>query len=82
MNTELFPTVKCDSPRLAWIKRHNLTTAHNPELADDSPWSCWSCPLSNALDRETIGLGDTEADAIAEWAKLTGTRLWNEEALP
>ena len=92
---ELFPveSVMVDSPRLRWMKRHNLETEHIPEggpgvecpeTGEDVP--AWVCRVkkphpnfSTYCPRE-IGGGDTELDAIADFAKNAGIPLWNEEA--
>lgn len=91
--SELFPieSVTCDSPRLAWMKRHNLETeripeggpgCESPETGDDIP--AWVCRVkkqnpnfSTYCDRE-IGGGDTEDEAIQQWALNAGIRLWFE----
>lgn len=81
MNPDLFPTVQGDSPRLRWMKSHDLHTERNARIAD-APWACWSGQLKDALLSDAIGTGMTEEDAIHEWAVVTGNRLWNEEAHP
>jgi hypothetical protein len=93
---ELFPieSVTQDSPRLAWLKRHNLETecipeggpgVESPETGEDIP--AWICRVrkqhpnfSTYCDRE-IGGGNTEDDAIADFARNAGIPLWNEESL-
>ena len=78
MSTDLFPEVRGESPRLAWIKRHDLHTQLCPD-PDEHPWACWAGKLSAALDAGTVGDGPTEDDAIADWARKSGALLWNEE---
>ncbi len=89
---ELFPAeaVTMLSPRLAWMKRHGLETEHLPNGGTECPetgseiphWICRVVKLnpnfSHYKQRE-IGMGDTEDDACADYAKNAGVRLWNEE---
>lgn len=76
--TDLFPaeSLNVDSPRIAWMKRWVLQ--FKPDLAyDPASFICFS--LSNPKMKS--GRGDTEDDAMLDWAKQNGVRLWNEEAL-
>ena len=76
---ELFSLPPTKSPKQKWIERHNLNTSEAPELAE--PWSCWAGNLSAALDAGTVAHGNTEEDAIVQWAIQNNVRLWNEEAV-
>ena len=83
---ELFQikTVKQDSPRLAWMKLHKLKTKKSNDLNevtedefsnDIYPW------YANATDEtndEGFCGGLTEDEAITNWARWKGVRLWNE----
>lgn len=46
MSDELFPaeSLACDSPRLAWIKRHQIRRHRNPQYTEGdecAPWCAW-----------------------------------------
>jgi len=58
------------SPKLLWLESHGLTVRLNP-AAHQKPWIC----STSSID---FGCGDTEDEAIAEWAIANGKRLWNE----
>lgn len=87
---ELFPAeaVAMDSPRLAWMKRHDVRIHHSPTLCPDSPFCVW-LPSNDAYpdlgakgvpnNPSECGYGITEGDALEELAKLNGLKLWNEE---
>jgi len=73
-------SVEKDSPRLAWFKKHNVSTYRTPHMADeDEPWNCWSGPLQEAVNNNRYATGETEDEAIANWAIENEVRLWNEE---
>ena len=85
--SELFPveSVKGDSPRLAWLKSHHVKTKNFPEqkIGDENefgdelfPWYAFSAFAEDDVN-DFIG-GATEDDAIAEYARRKGLRLWNE----
>lgn len=86
MSDELFPVEASLSPRLAWLKEHNLTTKHDPELAScpESPETgdtCypWLCVKEDehgfALAR--IGVGMTEEDACVDYARKNDLKHWS-----
>jgi hypothetical protein len=91
--SELFPEEvgSMDSPRLAWMKRHGLETEFYPEAVgmtedefgnDVFPWVCRLAKprlTSGTYCPKEIGGGETEHDAIADFAKNAGLKLWNEE---
>lgn len=83
MNTpELFDVPKSLSPRLVWIEEKGIKTYRSPGLCpDEAPWNCWSGDLETAIEKDSFGVGDTEDEAIVNWAKANGVRLWNEEGL-
>jgi hypothetical protein len=72
------------SPRLKWLEKHGLKT-HDYGAAFVSPetgheFGRWTCYLeSDYYTFSKWANGETEADAIADWARLNGVRLWNEE---
>lgn len=80
--SELFPqeTVESKSPMRLWMEKHNIKTSLC--LKDiEEPWSAWSGDLQEACDHDALAFGDCEADAIFEWARRNGVRLWNEEGV-
>lgn len=71
---------KQDSPRLAWLKKHNLNTYKSPGIdEEDEPWSCWTGQLEDAIKHNSYVTGETEDEAITNWAIENGVKLWNEE---
>lgn len=79
--SELFPAeqVSVDSPRLRWLKKHDIHTfdrgeGGSDELGDFERWSAGT-GACNYVD------GATEDEAIANWAKAHCLLLWNEEQL-
>ncbi len=41
-------------------------------------WIAWQGEIDLSKDAEDQATGLTEDDAIAEWARTNGKRLWNE----
>lgn len=89
MNTELFKEheVAKDSPRVVWMKKHGVKTHNCPDLAPIN-WCAWERSNypngdENGIPNnpELCGYGPTEDDAIADMARLTKLKLWNEEGL-
>lgn len=94
MTDELFPpsTVAVDSPRLRWMKELGVLTIQQPkelvgetcpETGDIIPawvagryaqddFDIYHAPL------DVAGHGDTEDEALADWARRNGVRMWNE----
>jgi hypothetical protein len=89
MTDELFPseTVTMDSPKLAWLKKHGLTTSYAENVGDAKdefgnqakPWTCAKIILGGRCIG-SMGYGDTEEDACADFAEKYDLLLWNEEA--
>jgi hypothetical protein len=81
--TTLFNLPPCDSPRLRWMKKHNVETRDDIKIDEypESAFFAWSGDLNDAIDNVRLGSGDTELDAITDWAIKNGVRLWNEEKL-
>lgn len=90
----LFDVPEQLSPRLAWMKKHNVITFHltpkDPDhvwLADfyedddldiDNPAAYFASETASNGERY-IGTGDTEDEAIVELCKKRRVKLWNEE---
>ena len=90
--SELFPiaSVKQDSPRLAWMKRHRVKTKHFPDVqpGDEDewgnnvwPWIAFDTLCEENLDATDLCGGATEDDAIAKFARRHKLRIWNEETI-
>lgn len=92
MSDELFSpeAVASDSPRLRWMKRHQVVMFHAPS---SGAWYAglweWYPTIRTAAEfflKETgengasrCGYAETEDDAIADLALKHGLKLWNEE---
>jgi hypothetical protein len=86
MSDELFTdaAVAMDSPRLRWMKKHDVHTADFNDC--QGPWAAWIGDFEEAADRGEsnpyaggYARGKTEDEAILLLAKANGLRLWNEE---
>ncbi len=88
MSDELFPAeaVTMLSPRLAWMKRHEIYTTKG-ENCGEHPWSAWwgqrnpvhFLELHEADMDDIMGFGATEEDALVDVAIKWNFPLWNEE---
>lgn len=88
--SELFPVqeMAMDSPRLKWKKKHQIQTRKNVH-GDPEPWEAWWGDYSEALERQLgscghvygpfLAVGETEEDALVQYSKSNGIKLWNEE---
>lgn len=91
----LFDVPETLSPRLAWLKKHEIKTLHRDDLSDEAGrWEAYVGEYQFAIDetfadRESgfypdespfLAWGETEDDAILELAKNNGWKLWNEES--
>jgi hypothetical protein len=70
MTDELFQIPETLSPRLRWMREHQVTTTKEAEPSGDL-WTAWVFP-------DTSGYGATEDDALADLAKKLSIPLWNE----
>lgn len=80
--SELFPIASITklTPRAAWMKKYGLDTFTAwDEWNDKDMWYCWNPIKNDITDDDDIGIGETEHDAICEWAIKNNVRLWNEE---
>jgi hypothetical protein len=83
----LFPVVESLSPRLAWMKQHGLIcyfsdfTGESPETGNDiRPWTCSRADAPQEVLFGKAGIGDTEEDACADYARKHSLSGWNEGA--
>jgi hypothetical protein len=91
---ELFApdTGAAESPRLAWMRRHNVTTWQTPNYAGDveSPetgdtiqrWNASRHGHTAGMIQAPVTTGATEEEALTELAQRLGLKLWNEEIIP
>lgn len=85
MNDELFPAeaVTMDSPRLAWMKRHEIYTQYTVNCGPE-PWAAWWGQrnpvefIERHEDPEVMGYGATEEAALVDLAIKWDFKLWNE----
>jgi len=85
---ELFSAleVASESPKLKWLRAQNAETEHFPEGGFESPetgdyvpkWVCRKKKESGSFGPREIGCGETEQEAIADFAINAGVRLWFE----
>lgn len=83
---ELFLVEESLSPRLEWLKTHQVRTHDHPDM-EDMRWAAW-LPLHDWSPTESncyapgsardVGYGETEADAIIDLAKKNKIKLWNQ----
>ena len=80
--TDLFTIPESPSPRLAWLRKHNVHTfcSGPAEHFDGEPWNCWQAINEKAMP-EDYETGTTEHEAIVKWAIAHNVPLWNEEGL-
>jgi len=80
--SDLFEIPEQLSPRLKWMKEHDVHTDKCRYLqAGEAPWSAWQGDMMKAMSFMEISTGETEDEAIVHLAKAMGWKLWNEEAL-
>jgi len=84
---ELFDITEQDSPRLAWIKKHAVQITVNKNIRpgndDEDEFGNEIRPVEcrTVTRRSKIGFGDTEDEAIHDWALKNKVRMWGEENL-
>lgn len=89
---ELFgeDAVASDSPRRLWLARHGLATRDNGQAGEDElgefgRWLAWRIEAGiryggpRRMPGYSVGHGDTEDEALADWARKNGKRMWFEE---
>jgi hypothetical protein len=79
--SNLFPAdqIAVKSPRLKWMEKYSIQTKCSIDI--DPPWAAWGGDLSAAIETDAFGYGQTEDDALADWAKENNVKLWNEETI-
>jgi hypothetical protein len=71
MTDTLFDIPESPSPRLKWIRDHQVSLTSETTPAGHPHWTAWVFP-------DTSGYGATEDEAIADLAKKLSIPLWNE----
>lgn len=85
---ELFQIEESLSPRLAWIKEHQIRTHHQPSMEEEeSPWTAWlpmhdwdetqSGCFSDEFEND-VGYGRTKDEAMADLCIKCGFTHWSE----
>jgi hypothetical protein len=89
---EIFPVEKVLSPRLAWLKNHDVRTHEFTSTPGDDRtlnhlgFGRWIAFVGKSVppheDSQRIwSNGETEDEALVSLAKGMGWRLWNEESV-
>lgn len=67
---DLFPITETLSPRLEWMRRHDLQTLYHPapDGKEWPDWCAWQGEDNSPHDGNT-GEGDTEDEALIAWAQ-------------
>lgn len=75
MNGELFPAkaVRQLSPRLKWVKEHDVRTLHRKVHDGSKRWFAWVDGVGPGQ-----GEGETEEEACRDLGVKAGIKLWNE----
>jgi hypothetical protein len=86
---ELFEIEVSESPRLKWIRGHALRTHYDKDVSPGDeceisgeklyPWVAFTGAPN--FPRPDAGYGNTEDEALCDWAIKMEVRLWNEETL-
>lgn len=91
MSNDLFPDLEPSmSPKLRWLKKHNVTVERNQRLADDEElWEAWVWQRNDAIQQQEeffeglsgpyFAAANTEDEALYKLAVANEWRLWNEE---
>lgn len=81
MSKNLFEIPVCESPRLKWLKKHNVKTWRTEsDETSNKPWLAWAQDEDGDVPHDgNASFGATEHDALVNLAMMLGWRLWNEE---
>jgi hypothetical protein len=76
---ELFHIEETLSPRLKWMREHEVTIDRVP-AEDVALYRSMSVPAVHAISPKyiAIGSGDTEDEALSSFCRLNLVPLWNE----
>lgn len=83
MSDELFSVPVSKSPKMRWLERHGVNVTHDEawQYGDEDDLGNEKFPYYASDDGKHFHGGATEDDALVEWARARGKRLWNEEGL-
>jgi hypothetical protein len=83
MTEELFEVPESLSPRLKWMRNHEVRTRFAEHL--QLPWCAWTDndddwdqPGGMLNDPEACGLGTTEIEAVEDLARALGVVNWED----
>ena len=87
MSDTLFNMPVCESPRLKWMREHNVSTRFSKNIKVGEEDECsgeslfpWAAFVGEPkFPRPGVGFGNTEHEAIVELSIRKGWKLWNEE---
>ncbi len=90
MSDELFSVPVQKSPKLRWMERHRIKVKHfqDVEPGDEDEFENEVYPyVARKADFEMydlvpdswLGVGNTEDEALVDYARKRGLLLWNEE---
>lgn len=80
--TTLFTLPESKSPRLLWMEKHGVEISHRPEFngEDEDEFGNVLYPFAALAPRcHERGFGNTQDDALTDWAKKNNVKMWNEE---
>lgn len=78
--SDLFPELQTSlSPRLEWMRRHEIETSFHP--ASGSVDAFWLADYLHPEGGHYQEIGDTEDEALTALAKAAGLKLWFEETV-
>lgn len=85
---ELFDLAPSLSPRLKWMREHDIQVEFIPEeerRGHEAAWEVYSYWDDAADDEDPTahtGYGETEDEAIVDFARRNHLKLWNEPSHP
>lgn len=83
MSNELFDIPEVKSPRLRWMEKYHIKVKQTPNWSpgQEDENGDEVCKFYATDDSINYHGGDTEDNALAEWAEARGKLLWFEEGL-
>ena len=79
MSDELFSIPEQLSPRLRWLKDHEVRTAYHNSGGEYPNWLAWT-RSDDPMEGGVTGEGDTEDEAVTSLAKRMNWLMWTEYA--
>lgn len=82
VSNDLFDVSEQLSPRLKWMKDNGVCTFRCINLdPEELSWFAWRGTREDAMHEDACGrsgMGETEDDALVDFCKKMGIKLWNE----